>query len=93
MGSRGPSWAEQWGRGGFDGEDENEKVKKGSSSNGKMGEAKAKASAGMDKAKAVAMVGADKAKEAAVVGAMKLKSGSSAGFKWLKTQYNKKTSK
>ncbi|KAF7800742.1 uncharacterized protein G2W53_044908 [Senna tora] len=80
------------GRGGYGSEEENEKMRKQSSSSKKMGDAKAKASAGMDKAKAAALVGADKAKVAAIVGAMKVKTGTSAGFKWVKSQYQKRTS-
>lgn len=98
MGSnRAPSWSDQWGTGGFGSdhyeEDHDQKLKKSGSSNKKIADAKAAASAGMDKAKAAALVGADKAKAAAVVGAMKVKSGTSAGIKWVKNQYQKRTSK
>ncbi|CAJ1979056.1 unnamed protein product [Sphenostylis stenocarpa] len=89
MGSKAPSWSDQWGNGGFGSEHydlEDEKMKKSSGSNKKM-------AAGMDKAKAAAIVGADKAKTAAVVGAQKLKGGTSAGIKWVKNQYQKRTSK
>ncbi|XP_027347805.1 uncharacterized protein LOC113859189 [Abrus precatorius] len=94
MGSKAPSWSDQWGTGGFGSEhyEEDEKVKKSSGSSKKMADAKAMASAGMDKAKAAAIVGADKAKSAAVVGAQKVKSGTSAGLKWVKNQYQKRTS-
>ncbi|XP_014493614.1 uncharacterized protein LOC106755902 [Vigna radiata var. radiata] len=85
--SKGPSWSDQWGNGGFGSDHyEDEKVKKSSGSSKKM-------AAGMDKAKAAAIVGADKAKTAAVVGAQKVKSGTSAGIKWVKNQYQKRTSK
>ncbi|KAL4327835.1 hypothetical protein AHAS_Ahas13G0139800 [Arachis hypogaea] len=98
MGSnKAPSWSDQWGSGGFGSDDygddhHNEKMDKSGSSK-KMADAKAVASAGMDKAKAAALVGADKAKAAAVVSAMKVKSGTSAGLKWVKNQYQKRTSK
>ncbi|KAG4985689.1 hypothetical protein JHK86_033380 [Glycine max] len=85
MGSKGPSWSDQWGSGGFgsDHYEEEEKMKmKKSGSSKKMADAKAVASAGMDKAKT-----------AAVVGAQKVKSGTSAGLKWVKNQYQKRTSK
>ncbi|KAI5418579.1 hypothetical protein KIW84_042996 [Lathyrus oleraceus] len=94
MGSKAPSWSDQWGNGGL-GSDEYEDdvmVKKNNKSNGsgKMADAKAMASVSMGKAKTVAIVGADKAKSAAVVGAQKVKSGTSAGFKWIKNQCQKK---
>ncbi|CAI8616146.1 unnamed protein product [Vicia faba] len=94
MGSKAPSWSDQWGNGGL-GSDEYEDdvmVKKNNKSNGsgKMADAKAMASVSMGKAKTVAIVGADKAKSAAVVGAQKVKSGTSAGFKWIKNQVQKK---
>ncbi|XP_050902522.1 mitochondrial uncoupling protein 1 isoform X6 [Lathyrus oleraceus] len=94
MGSKAPSWSDQWGNGGL-GSDEYEDdvmVKKNNKSNGsgKMEDAKAMASVSMGKAKTVAIVGADKAKSAAVVGAQKVKSGTSAGFKWIKNQCQKK---
>ncbi|KAI5418580.1 hypothetical protein KIW84_042996 [Lathyrus oleraceus] len=77
MGSKAPSWSDQWGNGGL-GSDEYEDdvmVKKNNKSNGsgKMADAKAMASVSMGKAKTVAIVGADKAKSAAVVGAQKKK--------------------
>ncbi|ESW04534.1 hypothetical protein PHAVU_011G103200 [Phaseolus vulgaris] len=86
MGSKAPSWSDQWGNGGLGSghyDEEDEKVKKSSGSSKKM-------SAGMDKAKAAAIVGSDKAKTAAVVGAQKVKSGTSAGIKWVKNQYQKR---
>ncbi|KAI5418608.1 Mitochondrial uncoupling protein 1, variant 3 [Lathyrus oleraceus] len=94
MGSKAPSWSDQWGNGGL-GSDEYEDdvmVKKNNKSNGsgKMADAKAMASVSMGKAKTVAIVGADKAKSAAVVGAQKVKSGTSAGFIWIKNQCQKK---
>ncbi|CAJ2654848.1 hypothetical protein L195_g026069 [Trifolium pratense] len=97
MASKAPSWSDQWGTGGL-GSDEydNEAVNKSSKSSGsgkKMTDAKLMATASMDKAKSAAIVGADKAKTAAVVGAQKVKSGTSAGLKWIKNQYQKKTSK
>lgn len=87
MGSKAPSWADQWGTGSFGDNEEGEKsdTKKGGGGGGnnkKMAEAKAAASAGYDKAKA-----------AAVVGALKLKTGTSMGIKWVKNQYQKRTSK
>ncbi|KAJ7948148.1 CDP-diacylglycerol-glycerol-3-phosphate 3-phosphatidyltransferase [Quillaja saponaria] len=94
MGSEAPNWADQWGSFGDD-EDNGKLVnKKGSSSGGKkMADVKAVASAGLDKAKDAATVGADRAKTAAVASAQKVKSGTSAGFKWMKNQYQKKSSK
>lgn len=94
MGSKAPSWSDQWGNGGLGSDNyaQDEKLKKSSGSSKKMADAKAVASAGMDKAKAAAIVGADKAKVVAVVGAQKLKSGTSAGIKWVKNQYQKRTS-
>lgn len=96
MGSnKAPSWSDQWGTGGYGNEDygyeEGDKMKKSGSSK-KMADAKAAASAGVDKAKTAALVGADKAKSAAVVSAQKVKSGTSAGLKWVKNQYQKRTS-
>ncbi|OIW08433.1 hypothetical protein TanjilG_03109 [Lupinus angustifolius] len=96
MGSnKAPSWSDQWGTGGIDNDNyeyEGDKLKKSGSSN-KLSGAKAAASAGMDKAKSVALVGADKAKSAAAVGAQKVKSGTFAGLKWVKNQYQKRSSK
>ena len=46
----------------------------------------------MEDVKAVASAGFDKAKAAAVVGAQKVKSGTSVGVKWIKNQYQKKSS-
>ncbi|CAL0303956.1 unnamed protein product [Lupinus luteus] len=96
MGSnKAPSWSDQWGTGGLGSDNyeyEDDKLKKSSSSN-KLSGAKAAASAGMDKAKSAALVGADKAKSAATVGAQKVKSGTFAGLKWVKNQYQKRSSK
>lgn len=98
MGSKAPSWSDQWGTGGLGSEEYedvdmvNKKKNSGSGSSKKIADAKAVASAGVDKAKAAAIVGADKAKTAAVFGAQKVKSGTSAGFKWVKNQYQKRTS-
>ncbi|KAL6953305.1 hypothetical protein U1Q18_024499 [Sarracenia purpurea var. burkii] len=83
MGSKAPTWADQWGNG----EDDygkpvtTGKARLGGGSGGKMEEVKAAASAGIDKAKT-----------AAVVGAQKVKSGTSVGIKWVKNQYQKKRS-
>lgn len=84
MGSKAPSWADQWGTGGFGVDEEDDKLvtKNASSSGGnKITEVKAAASAGFDKAKS-----------AAAVGAHKVKAGTSAGIKWVKKQYHKKGS-
>ena len=59
----------------------------------KMKMKKSGSSKKMADAKAVASAGMDKAKTAAVVGAQKVKSGTSAGLKWVKNQYQKRTSK
>ena len=80
MGSKAPNWADQWGSGSFAGDEHNDN--KPDKKKGKMAEAKAAASAGYDKAKA-----------AAVVGALKVKSGTSLGVRWIKSQYQKRTSK
>ncbi|WJX49926.1 hypothetical protein P8452_36301 [Trifolium repens] len=98
QGSKAPSWSDQWGTGGLGSDEyEDEAVKKNNKSSSgsgkKMTDAKLMATASMDKAKSAAIVGADKAKTAAVVGAQKVKSGTSAGLKWIKNQYQKKTSK
>ncbi|KAM6549028.1 hypothetical protein CsatB_020704 [Cannabis sativa] len=93
MGSKGPSWDEQWSGGNYSFEGEN--GEKGGSKKGsgkKMTEVKAVASAGLGKAKVAATVGAEKAKVAAVFGAQKVKSGTSFGIKWVKNQYQKRTS-
>lgn len=89
MGSKAPSWADQWGSGNYGVEDDNDNkavTKKGSGNGGnsskKMADVKAAASAGFVKAKAVASVGASK-----------VKSGTSIGIKWVKNQYQKKVSK
>ncbi|XAR68102.1 hypothetical protein NMG60_11003113 [Bertholletia excelsa] len=85
MGSKAPSWADQWGRS----EDDYNKPMTsdkarlgGGSGGGKMDEVKKTAAAGLGKAKA-----------AATVGAQKVKSGTSVGIKWVKNQYQKKFSK
>ncbi|OVA03382.1 hypothetical protein BVC80_205g10 [Macleaya cordata] len=82
MANEAPSWADQWGAGGIGaGEEETKpKVTKKDSSK-KMADMKATASVGLDKAKA-----------AAVVGAQKVKAGTSVGVKWIKTQYQKRSS-
>ncbi|KAG6570886.1 hypothetical protein SDJN03_29801, partial [Cucurbita argyrosperma subsp. sororia] len=86
MGSKAPSWADQWGSGdyGVEDDDNTAMTKKGSSngnSSKKMADVKAAASAGFVKAKS-----------AAAVGAQKVKSGTSVGIKWVKNQYQKKKS-
>ncbi|XP_026665563.1 uncharacterized protein LOC103720493 [Phoenix dactylifera] len=63
---------------------------------GASGGDEAKAKGGgkkMANVKAVAWASLDKAKAAATVGAQKVKSGASMGIKWVKTQYQKRTSK
>lgn len=82
MGSNGPSWADQWGNGGYGNEEDDKFMDKKSSSSGKK----------MADVKAAASVGLDKAKEAAASGANKVKSGTSLGIKWVKNQYQKKMS-
>nr|POE96853.1 hypothetical protein CFP56_49604 [Quercus suber] len=84
MGSKAPSWGEQWSAEGYGGNDDDDRLmnKVGNSSGSKMGDVKAAASAGLGKAKA-----------AASVSAQKVKSGTSVGIKWVKTQYQKKVSK
>lgn len=84
MGSKGPTWADQWGSGnnGNDYEKSELSSKAGHNSGNKM-----------DEVKAAASVGFDKAKSAATVGAKKLKTGSSMGIKWIKEKCQKKNSK
>lgn len=84
MGSKAPSWGEQWSAEGYGGIDDDDKLmnKVGNGSGSKMGDVKAAASAGLGKAKA-----------AASVSAQKVKSGTSVGIKWVKNQYQKKVSK
>ncbi|KAK1326799.1 hypothetical protein QJS10_CPA01g00875 [Acorus calamus] len=78
-----PSWADQWGATN-DGDDNpsSTKTTEDSKKNKKLETVKAAASTGFGKAKA-----------AAAVGAQKVKSGTSFGSKWLKTQYQKRSSK
>ncbi|KAJ6329399.1 hypothetical protein OIU77_010972 [Salix suchowensis] len=77
MGSKAPSWADQWGSGSFSKEDDEKFTAKVGHNNGsnKMAEVKAAASTGLDKAKTAAQ---------------KVKSGTSVGIKWVKNQYQKK---
>ncbi|GMY09881.1 hypothetical protein FCV25MIE_05120 [Fagus crenata] len=85
MGSKAPSWTDQWSTdsyGGKENDDDKLMTKVGNSSGNKVAEAKAAASVGFDKAKA-----------AASVSAQKVKSGTSLGIKWVKNQYQKKVSK
>lgn len=82
MGSKAPSWGDQRGSGSFSKEDDEKFMAKIGHNNGnaskKMAEVKAAASTGLDKAKTAAQ---------------KVKSGTSVGIKWVKNQYQKKTSK
>ncbi|KAL8032860.1 hypothetical protein ABFX02_13G124400 [Erythranthe guttata] len=77
MAAEGPSWADQWGQGGF----------------GAMTDEKTESNkdGGNDK-KAPASAGFGKAKSAAMAGAQKVKNGTSMGFKWVKNKCQKKTS-
>ncbi|XP_042520382.1 uncharacterized protein LOC122093900 [Macadamia integrifolia] len=88
MANEAPSWADQWGAGGFGAAEDDVKPntqkgsgKSSSSSNKKMANVKAAASTGLGKAKA-----------AAVVGAEKVKSGTSVGINWVKAKYQKSSS-
>ncbi|CAN1232487.1 hypothetical protein LINPERPRIM_LOCUS3615 [Linum perenne] len=84
MGSKAPSWSDQWGSYETQGRDyDNDGDEQGNSSKKgkKMADVKAAASAGLDKAKS-----------AAVTGASKMKTGTSVGIKWVKKQYTKKFS-
>lgn len=76
MASEGPSWADQWGAGGFGAmeEDESGNRSKDQQLNSKKG------SSGFSKARAMA-----------TAGALKLKSGTSTSFKWVKNKCQKKT--
>ncbi|KAG6537491.1 hypothetical protein ZIOFF_002585 [Zingiber officinale] len=83
MANGAPSWADQWGAGGLnDDDDYDDKNKESGKDNKKMEKAKAFASSSFGKAKAAAAVGASKAK-----------SGTTTGIKWMKAQYQKRTSK
>lgn len=83
MGSKAPSWSDQWGSGNYGvGENEHEKAME-----------KKKSGKKMDDVKAAASVGLAKAKVAAIFGAQKVKTGTSFGVKWIKNQYQKRTSK
>lgn len=76
MTTEAPSWADQWGTGGFGAMDEEEshKSKKENDSN-----KKGSSLAGLGKAKAVALAGAQK-----------MKIGTSMGIKWVKSKCQKK---
>lgn len=75
MASDGPSWADQWGEGGFGAmADDNTKSNKDA-----RVEKKAPASSGIGKAKAVA-----------VAGAQKVKNSTSMSIKWVKNKCQKK---
>ncbi|KAI3419251.1 uncharacterized protein J3R85_013241 [Psidium guajava] len=76
MASEAPSWADQWGAGGF-GAMEDDGAKKEEGSNQKKAESKAVFT---------------KAKAAATAGAQKIKNGTSSGIKWIKNQCQKKGS-
>ncbi|KAG1368335.1 hypothetical protein COCNU_14G008030 [Cocos nucifera] len=80
-GNEAPSWADQWGTGGGGYDDKGNETK--AEGSGKK----------MAHVKAVAWASLDKAKAAATVGAQKVKSGASMGIKWVKTRYQKRTSK
>ncbi|KMZ71411.1 hypothetical protein ZOSMA_181G00470 [Zostera marina] len=77
-----PSWAEQWGSGNG-AEDDARKEAPPAENKGDR----------MTKMKTMASTSFNKAKSATATGAVKVKSGATAGFGWLKTQYQKKTSK
>ncbi|KAK4360415.1 hypothetical protein RND71_019367 [Anisodus tanguticus] len=74
MAREAPSWADQWGTGGFGAMDEEESHK----SNKEINDSNKKA-AGLGKAKAVAMAGAQK-----------VKNSTSMGIKWVKSKCQKK---
>ncbi|KAF8030128.1 hypothetical protein BT93_E2532 [Corymbia citriodora subsp. variegata] len=76
MASEAPSWADQWGAGGF-GAIDDDGAKKDEGSNQKKAESK---------------TAFTKAKAAAAAGAQKIKSGTSGGIKWIKNQCQKKGS-
>lgn len=75
MASEAPSWADQWGAGGFGSMEEDNYASKQDTSNEKKSDAKG---------------GLNKAKTAAMSGAQKLKSGASSSFKWVKSKCQKK---
>ncbi|KAL7216288.1 hypothetical protein ACSBR1_028268 [Camellia fascicularis] len=84
MGSKAPTWADQWG-----GIDDVDNKPMNSNKKGRLGGGSSKK---MEEVKTAASAGFDKAKTAAVVGAQKVKSGTSVGIKWVKNQYHKKCS-
>ncbi|XP_062209321.1 uncharacterized protein LOC133911135 [Phragmites australis] len=88
MGSKddAPTWADQWGSG------DNGSLKR-AGGNGSSINAKADKKTVTGNVKAAASEGFIKAKAAALVGAQKVKSGTSSGIKWVKEQYQKRTSK
>uniref|UniRef100_A0A5K0XMF5 Uncharacterized protein n=1 Tax=Nymphaea colorata TaxID=210225 RepID=A0A5K0XMF5_9MAGN len=77
-----PTWAEMW--------DTNDTAVTGKPKSKDHGSKMSEVNA---KVKTVASVSMDKAKTAAAVGAQKVKTGTSVGIKWLKSQYEKRTSK
>ncbi|OIT00107.1 hypothetical protein A4A49_32023 [Nicotiana attenuata] len=78
MATEAPSWADQWGSGGFGAMDEEESHKSNKENDSNK---KGSSSAGLGKAKAVA-----------VAGAQKVKNGTSMGIKWVKSKCQKKNS-
>ncbi|KAL3740736.1 hypothetical protein ACJRO7_021933 [Eucalyptus globulus] len=76
MASEAPSWADQWGAGGF-GAIVDDGANKDEGSNQKKAESKG---------------AFNKAKVAATAGAQKIKNGTSNGIKWIKNQCQKKGS-
>ncbi|XP_074566150.1 uncharacterized protein LOC141822714 [Curcuma longa] len=83
MANGAPSWADQWGAGGLNDDDYDDDKNKESGKDNKK----------MEKVKAIASSSFGKAKVAAAVGASKAKSGTTTGIKWMKAQYQKRTSK
>lgn len=75
MAAEGPSWADQWGEGGF------------GAMTDKNTETNKDAAAALDKKPTASA----KAKAAAIAGAQKFKNGTSMGIKWVKTKCQKKT--
>ncbi|ONK65515.1 uncharacterized protein A4U43_C07F37900 [Asparagus officinalis] len=83
MSQEAPSWADQWStNGGFEHCDNEYGPERSDSKGKKMASVKSAASAGLGKAKV-----------AATAGANKMKSGTSVGLSWVKSQYQKRTSK
>ncbi|KAJ7529653.1 hypothetical protein O6H91_15G060300 [Diphasiastrum complanatum] len=86
--SGGLSWADQWGNH-DDADNAAFKGQEGAAANS----GNKKFSVYEKKMKAAASTGLEKAKSAASVGAQKMKAGTTTGIRWIKDQYQKRSSK